>query len=136
MKKVKTAYLIGTWLFGIICGFGHLSFELFAPKPTEIVNSMSQMIVALPGREMDMLSINFGISVIVGVLLLAFGFLNLIIVKNIDSQILLKKLIYTNIVVIIMCILLIVKYLFVGPVVFMVLALISFLRAAFLVKNI
>jgi len=136
MKKVKKAYLIGTWFFGIVCGFGHLFFELFAPKSAEIVNSMSQMIVALPGREMDMLSINFGISVIVGVLLLAFGFLNLIIVKNIDSQILLKKLIYTNIVVIIMCILLIVKYLFVGPVVFMGLALISFLRAAFLVKNI
>ena len=136
MKKVKKAYLIGTWFFGIVCGFGHLSFELFAPKSAEIVNPMSQMIVALPGREMDMLSINFGISVIVGVLLLAFGFLNLIIVKNIDSEILLKKLIYTNIVVIIMCILLIVKYLFVGPVVFMGLALISFLRAAFLVKNI
>ena len=135
MNKIKKAYLVGTWLFGIICGFGHLSFELFAPKPTEIVNSLSQMIVALPGREMDMLSINFGISIIVGVLLLAFGFLNLMIIKYIDSQILLKKLIYFNIVVIIISILLIVKYLFVGPVVFMGLALLSFLRAIFLFQN-
>ncbi len=82
MKAVKIIYLIGTLSFGIMCGLGHLAFELLGKKSNEIIQTMESLKVSLPGRETNMLLINTGLSLVMSLMLLAYGIMNLMIIKK------------------------------------------------------
>ncbi len=85
MKKAKILFITGTIFFGIICGFGHLTFELLEDKPTEVVEGLKELSVVFPDREKDMLEVTTGFSLLMGVMLLAYGIINLLLMYK-DRQ--------------------------------------------------
>ena len=130
MKTVKTLYLIGTISFGIMCGFGHLMFEIFGQKSTKIIQTMESLTVSMPGRETNMLLLDTGLSLVMGLMLLAYGIINLmIIVKNKKIVLPSKSIMFINIIFSLLAFVLVYKYLFSLPIIFTGIAFISFLTA-------
>jgi len=82
MKKAKILFVTGTIFFGIICGLGHLSFELLEEKPAEVIEGLKELSVIFPDREKDMLEVTTGFSLLMGVMLLAYGIINLLLMRK------------------------------------------------------
>lgn len=136
MKTAKIFYQIGAWSFGIICGLGHLSFELFSPKSPEIGQLLSELIITLPGKETDIATITFGISLLMGLMLFAYGVLNLLTISKdkVDflpsSKILLFNLAITSIALV-----LALQYLFIIPIFLIGVSVVSYLLSTIIYFN-
>lgn len=130
MKVVKIIYVTGTISFGIMCGLGHLAFELLGQKSNEITQTMESLTVSLPGRESNMLLIDTGLSLVMGLMLLAYGIINLmIVIKNKKIVLPSKNIMFINIIFSLLAFVLVYKYLFSVPIIFTGIAFISFLMA-------
>jgi len=130
MKTVKIIYLIGTISFGIMCGLGHLAFELLGQKSNKIIQTMENLTVSMPGRETNMLLLDTGLSLVMGLMLLAYGVINLmIIVKNKKLVLPPKNVILINIIFSLLAFILVYKYLFSVPIIFTGIAFLSFLTS-------
>jgi len=130
MKVVKILYLIGTISFGIMCGFGHLMFEFFGQKSTETIETMKNLSISMPGRETNMYILDTGLSLVMGLMLLAYGIINLmIIIKNKKIVLPSKSIMFINIIFSLFAFVLVYKYLFIIPVIFTGIAFFSFLIA-------
>ena len=136
MKKVKKLYLIATVFFGLLCGLGHLMTEFFAPKDPDVINTLKSIQLEMPGKESDLFSLMFGISVSLGVLLISYGLFNLFILRLIQFDALkMKSAIYLNLFVVLICFLIGLKFLFIAPVVLMGISFSCFVFAAALVNR-
>ena len=136
MKKIKKLYLIGTVFFGLICGFGHLIIEFFAPKDPEVISTLRSFQLDMPGKESDLFSLLFGISVLLGVLLISYGLFNLFILRFIQFDASkMKTAIYFNLFVVLISFLIGIKFLFIAPVVMMGISFACFVFAAALVNR-
>ena len=137
MKAARILYLVGTISFGVMCGIGHLIFEFFGEKSNVITQTMEGLVVSMPGRETNMLLLDTGLSLVMGLMLFAYGVINLMIILdgkriNLPS----RKIMIANIVFSLAAFLLVTKYLFSIPVIFTFIAFLSFGTAFFLrLKN-
>ncbi len=127
MSVVKIIYLVGTISFGIMCGIGHLMFELLGHKSGFVIQTLEGLSVSLPGKETNMLLIDTGLSLVMGLMLFAYGVINLmIIVDNWTITLPSNKIIIANIIFSLMVFFLVYKYLFIAPVVFVLIGFVSF----------
>jgi len=136
MKAAKWLYLMGTISFGIICGAGHTAFELLGEKPVEVAESMQNLSINLLGKETNMLVFVTGMSLLMGVMLFAYGVINLLVIFR-ENRLTLPsdKIIIANILVSLVAVVLIYQYLFIVPLVFTGLALGCFSIAYVLKKQ-
>lgn len=139
MKKAKIFFLTGIWTI-IILGMGHLlTHFLFMfssnPKP-DIFNKMGEFLAPVPGWEIDLLSLHNGFSIMMGILLIAIGFLGHHLMKiNIESLNENKYIFLFFLVLSIIISIMTIKFFFVVPVVLSLLSTVSFSFAAILHKN-
>jgi len=136
MKKAKILFVTGTIVFGIICGLGHLTFELLEEKPTEVVEGLKELSVVFPDREKDMLEITTGFSLLMGVMLLAYGIINLLLMYK-DRQFHLpsKPIVMANLVFALIGFGIAYQYFFIFPIACMGIATLCFLISLFLYKS-
>jgi len=136
MKKAKILFVTGTIFFGIICGLGHLTFELLEEKPTEVVEGLKELSVVFPDREKDMLEVTTGFSLLMGVMLLAYGIINLLLMYK-DRQFHLpsKPIVMANLVFALIGFGIDYQYFFIFPIACMRISTLSFLISLFLYKS-
>lgn len=79
-QSARVWLVVGSVSF-ILLGFGHLVSHLAVMLSTEarppVVNMMQEYSVPMPGREIDLLSLHHGFSLMMGILLIALGALSL-----------------------------------------------------------
>jgi hypothetical protein len=131
-QQTKLFYKISSWSF-ILVGIGHLIGHLLSPKTSEqieMLQTMKEFTIAMPGTETNLLLFYTGFSLMMGIMLLSYGVINLLLLKNIkqinwiDNQILI-----TNTLVSFMSLILAIKYFFIIPIVLMGIALTGFTLA-------
>ena len=97
---------------------------------------MEGLTIMMPGRETNMFLIDTGLSLVMGLMLLAYGTINLmIIVKNKKVILPEPSIMFINIVFSFLAFILVYKYLFIVPIIFTGIAFISFLAAYLLHLN-
>ncbi len=114
MKSAKIIYLIGILSFGIICGVGHLSFELLTPKDPGTINLLDNIPVIFPDKVTTLTIVTFGVSVMMGLLLITYGSLNLMFFRN-AKTIPPHNIIYFNLIVCCIALPISLKYFFIVP---------------------
>ena len=128
MKIARISFLTGTILFGVICGLGHLSFELLEEKPSEVVEGLKELSVVFPDREKDMLEVTTGFSLLMGVMLLAYGIINLLLMyKDRQLQLPSKPIVVANLVFALIGFGIAYQYFFIFPIACMGIASLCFL---------
>jgi len=136
MKKAKILFITGTIFFGIICGLGHLTFELLEEKPTEVVEGLKELSVVFPDREKDMLEVTTGFSLLMGVMLLAYGIINLLLMyKGRELHLPSKAIITANLIFALIGFGIAYQYFFIFPIACMGIATLCFLISLFLYKS-
>ncbi len=84
MQKLRLIYGLGCWLLGIVTGALHTLFEL-APKSArgeELSQLLATFTLELPGSQVSAYSLFFGISLLMGVMLIGFGVVNLLVLRS------------------------------------------------------
>jgi len=93
MTKLRMVYGTGCWFFGILCGIGHLITELSPPPPAKV--EMMLLLQGVPlnfaGTQTDAGTLTFGVSVVLGLMLLAYGAINLMILRDTPMPMLPKR---------------------------------------------
>ena len=121
MPYSRPLYALATVLFGILSGIGHLAVELFAPRTPEsllLSETMANVSVNLAGTQTNAYLLTFGVSIIMGLMLFAYGVVNLLILRQLPKGQLPSRAIQaTNVVVAALAFVLALKYLFIIPVV-------------------
>ncbi len=136
-QQTKLFYKIGSWSY-IIVGTGHLIGHLLTPKTPEqieILQTMKEFTISMPGTETNLLLFYTGFSLMMGIMLISYGWINLMFLKN-NKQIDLadNKILITNILVSFISLILAIKYFFIFPILLMSLALTVF-TLAFIITN-
>lgn len=131
-QQTKLFYKIGSWSF-IIVGTGHLIGHLLTPKTSEqikMLQTMKEFTIAMPGTETNLLLFYTGFSLMMGIMLISYGMINLMFLKN-NKQINLadNKILITNTLVSFISLMLTIKYFFIFPILLMSLALTGFTLA-------
>ena len=135
MKRIKYIHLIGIWAFGILLGTGHLSFEFFSPRSPEITQQMQSMTFEFSGKVTSMYSITQAISIIMGVMLIAYGVTQLAIAKSSENKLPTRGLLYLNAFIVFVAFLLAIKYLFLLQVALIGISLICAIITLILLPN-
>ena len=121
MFHSKSLYFLASILFGVLCGVGHLAVELFAPRTPEalaLAETMRNIPVNLAGTQTNAYLLTFGVSIIMGLMLIAYGVVNLLILYQTPRGKLPSRAIQaTNVVVAITAFVLALKYLFIAPII-------------------
>lgn len=81
---LRKLYLVGCWSFGLVCGVGHIAFEL-APKPAAaeaLMQELRAFPVSMPGTETNAFALTFGVSMVMGLMLVAYGVVNLLVLRD------------------------------------------------------
>lgn len=130
----RKLFIFASWIFGIATGAGHLFFALTipeTPKTLRIAQMLQAEILDLPGASPTMLDMHDGLSHLMGVMLISFGVINLMHIKNIgkdanpENNILIANIIVTAVVLFFA-----VVYLqFIPPIVFALTALICLIAS-------
>ncbi|WP_428543891.1 LIC_13387 family protein [Profundibacter sp.] len=84
MKLIRYIYLAGCWLFGIFCGVGHTIFELGpkTPETLKLMETIRGFHVSVPGTQTNAYTLTLGVSLIMGLMLVAYGVANLLILRD------------------------------------------------------
>jgi len=128
MKIARITFLTGTIFFGIICGLGHLTFELLEEKQQDVVEKLKELTVVFPDRESDMFLLITGFSLLMGVMLLAYGIINLLLtVKNKKIQLPSKTIVLANLVFSFIAFTIAYQYFFIFPIACTGIAMLCFL---------
>lgn len=129
MKITLISYKIASWAL-ILVGIGHTITDLTTPKTLEqndFILKMKEFTIQILGAETDIFSFHQGFSLMMGLLLFAYGLLNLLILKNNKSANLASNILILNIIVSLISVILSLKYFFIVPVVFTSIAFLGFL---------
>ena len=128
MKIARISFLIGTLFFGIICGLGHLTFELLEEKQEDVVERLKELTVMFPDRESDMFLLTTGFSLLMGFMLLGYGVINLILTfKNKQLQLPSKTIVLANFLFSFIAFTIAYQYFFIFPIVCTGIAMLCFL---------
>ena len=121
MPYSRALYILATVLFGILSGIGHVAVDLFAPRSPESValsETMANVSVNLAGTQTNAYLLTFGVSIIMGLMLFAYGVVNLLIVRQLaKGQLPSYAIQATNVVVAALAFVLALKYLFIIPII-------------------
>lgn len=125
-------YKAGCWSF-IFVGIGHVVASKSVPSTPErieIVQEMKEFSISMLGTESNLYLFHEGFSLMMGILLIGYGFLNLAFMK--ECIIPGKQIIIINIAVSLITFVVSVKYFFIVPVVVLCIAFLCFFMALIL----
>jgi hypothetical protein len=128
MNYSKLAYKTASWSF-IVVGIGHLTTDLLKPKTTEqlmFIQTMKDFSINLMGTEVNVFSFHQGYSIMMGLLLFAYGALNLILLKNNKEKRLGSNILVFNCIISFACTVLSFMYFFIIPIVLTGVAFLGF----------
>ncbi|MCH2023407.1 MAG: hypothetical protein MK207_13105 [Saprospiraceae bacterium] len=125
-------YKIGNWCF-ILVGIGHLIGHFLTPKTSEqleMMQKMKEFSIAMPGRETNLLFFHTGFSIMMGIMLISYGYINLIFLKN-NRQFNVpdKRILVTNTLVSLISLIIAIKFFFIIPIIITSLAFSAFTLA-------
>lgn len=138
MRWQNLSYRIGSWAFMVV-GLGHLLSHWLAPSTPEqqaMWASMRQFAVVLPGREGNLYQYHTGFSLMMGLLLVAYGAQAwLLIWRRSGPHEIGQQVIYLHILVAAVGLLVAGKFFFAVPVALMAIALAAFSSTALLMRR-
>lgn len=123
----RITYQIGIWSSGIIGGLAHMSLEIWLPKPPEISTGLEGLIVNLPAKETNMFDLTFGISLLMGLMLFAYGVLNLLILQHYKKNLPPNSLVLWNLLISGLGFFISLQYLFIAPTFLLGLSFVAYL---------
>lgn len=120
MKTTLISYKIAYWSH-ILIGFGHTITYLTAPNTpvqNEIIITMKGLIFDMFGVEANIFSFYQGFSLMMGLLLIGYGLLNRMFVKNSNQSDLPSNILILNIIISFISVIISLKYFFIVPIIF------------------
>ena len=129
MRITLISYKIASWSL-LIVGFGHTITYLTAPKTLEqndMIITMKDMTFQMLGTEANIFSFYQGFSLMMGILLIGYGLLNILILKNNKQLNLASNILILNIIISLVSLILSVKYFFIVPIIFTSIPLVGFI---------
>lgn len=129
MNYSKNGYKIACWSF-ILVGTGHIFTDLFGPKTpdqNEFIQTMKDFTIQLAGTETSIFSLHQGFSLTMGALLIAYGLLNLLILRNNHPTSPATNILMLNILISVACVVLSALFFFTVPIVLTSLACLGFI---------
>ncbi|MDC0230807.1 hypothetical protein OAK19_02485 [Aureispira] len=125
-------YKVGSWSF-ILVGIGHLIGHFLTPKTSEqieMLQIMKEFTIVMPGTDTNLLLFYTGFSIMMGIMLISYGFINLMFLKNNkQNNVAGNQILITNTLVSLISLILAIKYFFIFPILLMTLALTGFTLA-------
>lgn len=115
-----TSYKIASWSL-LIIGFGHTITYLTAPNTPEqnaIINTMEELNFNMLGIDANIFSFYEGFSLMMGILLIGYGLINILILKNSQQSNLPSNILILNIIISFFSLVISFKYFFFIPVIF------------------
>lgn len=129
MKISLVSYKIASWSL-LIIGFGHTITYLTAPNTPE----QNQLITTIKALNFDMLGVDAnifsfyeGFSLMMGLLLIGYGLINILTLKNNKQSCLPTNMLILNIIISFFSVVISLKYFFLIPVVFTSIPFIGYL---------
>lgn len=123
-------YKIGSLSF-VLLGAGHLATYFSAPETVErlnVIHAMQRFTINLAGTESNLFLFHEGFSLMMGILLIAYGLLNFDIIRKVPDIILSSAfLLRLNLVVSFVSLAISIHYFFLIPILFTAISLICFL---------
>lgn len=132
----KFSFKLASWSF-LLLGIGHTITDLTSPKTIEqekLIVEMKAFSIQIAGSETSVYSFHLGFSLMMGLLLFGYGFLNLLITKDKQERNIASSIIVFNLVISAISLLLSIKYFFIVPVVFTSISLFAY-SIAFITKK-
>ncbi|VAW90031.1 Dipeptide transport system permease protein DppB (TC 3.A.1.5.2) [hydrothermal vent metagenome] len=129
MKLSSVVYKVGCWSF-VLVGLGHIVTSMLIPNTPErvkMVQEMKSFSISMPGTESNLYLFHEGFSLMMGLLLTAYGLLNLAFAKI--SKMPVKSVMLINVAVSLSALIISIKYFFIVPVAFLGVAFLCFLIA-------
>lgn len=129
MKLLPIVYKTGCWSF-IMVGIGHIVTSMFVPNTperTKIIQEMKNFSISMLGTESNLYLFHEGFSLMMGILLIAYGLINLSFIKL--SMIPEKHIVVINFAVALTALVISIRYFFIVPIVFLGTAFSCFLMA-------
>lgn len=128
MNLNKISNKAASWAL-IIVGIGHTVTDLTSPKTDlqlEFMTKMKAFPIEVMGTQNNIFSFHQGFSLMMGLLLLGYGLLNLLIIRNLKHLTLPVNILILNIIISAVSLILSVKYFFIVPIVLIGIAFIGF----------
>lgn len=122
------SYKIASWAL-ILVGIGHTITDLVGPKTklqNDFIIKMKAFPIEIAGSKTNIYSFHQGFSIMMGLLLLSYGIINLLIIKNNQTQSLQTNFIVLNIITCFITVILSIKYFFIVPIIFTSIAFVGF----------
>jgi len=136
MQITRTSYKIASWTL-LIGGIGHTAAALTTPKTAELIElsvKMEEFTAHVLGMEINMYDFHQGFSLMMGLLLVGYGALNVLILKNNKQNPLPSNIIILNIIITLISALLSLNYFFIIPILLTSIPFIGFL-ISFITKH-
>jgi len=118
MKISLISYKIASWIL-VLGGALHSSGDLFAPatpERDELILRMKEITIQLFGATFNAFSFFQGFSFMMGLLLIGYGVLNLLILKNNQQAHLPSNILILNIIICLVGVIISIKYFFIIPI--------------------
>jgi hypothetical protein len=119
MRISQLAYRTASWSF-VVVGIGHVATQILSPKTpqqVEFIQKMEDFSVNLMGTETNLFSMYLGFSLMMGLMLFAFGWLNLLMLKNNQGHAIPTGILLFNMFTSLVSMVLSIVYLFIVPIV-------------------
>ena len=119
MKATLRSFKIASWAL-LIGGMIHTIADLFSPstpQKEEILNQMKAFNGQVLGTTFDLASFFQGFSLMMGLLLIGYGAINVLLLKNNQGSALPTNILILNIIITFVTVLISIKYFFIIPVI-------------------
>ena len=129
MKTSLVSYKIASWSL-LVIGFGHTITFLTAPNTSEqneLITTMKALNFNMLGVDANIFSFYTGFSLMMGLLLIGYGVINLLMLKNNRQSRLPNNILILNIIISFFSVVISLKYFFIVPVIFTTIPLIGYL---------
>ena len=129
MKTSLVSYKIASWSL-LLIGLGHTITYLTAPntpEQNELITTMKGLNFNMLGVDANILSFYDGFSLMMGLLLIGYGLINILILRNSQQSHLPSNIIILNVVISFFSAVISLKYFFLIPVVFTSIPFIGFI---------
>lgn len=137
MKINTLLYKTACWSF-ILLGIGHIVTHFLGPKTPEQMDMIQQMkdfVIEMPGTTSTLLLFHEGFSIAMGMLITAFGLINLVFLRTNKESLNSFGLLLTNSIVSGLMLFLSVFYFFFVPIAFSALSFLCFTSLLFIKKD-
>jgi len=129
MKTSLVSYKIASWSL-LVIGFGRTITFLTAPNTSEqneLITTMKALNFNMLGVDANIFSFYTGFSLMMGLLLICYGVINLLMLKNNRQSRLPNNILILNIIISFFSVVISLKYFFIVPVIFTTIPLIGYL---------